>query len=222
MNFYLARLSPDGALILEGAPVNAHKMGLYRMDLQGGAPQLLFYPEGFVPFGCTGKAGNLCVFGQPSADKNELVIAAFDPLGGPRKELVRIPLQAGTSADIGFDYSWQISPDGSWIGIVKKHGQEIRLVPLRRGETRTVSVRGYRDLIDLNWATDSKGMFVSAQNFDGATLLHVALTGNAQSVWHQSQSTATWGFPSPDGRHLAILGANSESNAWIISNFSNR
>ena len=69
--------------------------------------------EGFVQFWRTDKAANLCVFGRPSADKNELVVVGFDPLGGPGKELVRIPLEAGTSADIGFDYWWQLSPDGS-------------------------------------------------------------------------------------------------------------
>ena len=112
-----------------------------------------------------------------------------------------------------------ISPDGSRIGIVKRHGQEIRLVPLRGGQTKTISVRGYPDLTELNWAIDSQSMFVSTRNSDGATLLRVALNGDAQSIWHQSQSTATWGFPSPDGRHLAILGANSEANVWLIDNF---
>jgi serine/threonine protein kinase/Tol biopolymer transport system component len=219
-NFYVARLSPDGAwILLEGAPTGTHKMGLYRVELTGGVPQRLFNTEGFVMFWCTNKAADLCVFGQPSADKNELVVAAFDPLGGPGKELVRIPLEAGSSADIGFDYSWQLSPDGSRIGIVKRHGNQIRLVPLRGGQTRTIPIKDYSDLLDLNWAIDSQSMFVSTLNPSGATLLHVTLDGDAQPVWQQPQSGFTWGFPSPDGRHLAILGANSESNVWIISNF---
>jgi len=156
-NFYGARLSPDGAwILLEGAPSGSHKMGLYRVELRGGAPQLLFKTEGSVLFWCTNKAANLCVFGRTSADKNELVVVAFDPLGGPGEELVRIPLEAGTSADIGFDYSWQLSPDGLRIGIVKRHGHEIRLVPLRGGQTRTITTKGYSDLLNLNWAIDYK------------------------------------------------------------------
>ena len=101
-------------------------------------------PQGFVQFWCTNKAANLCVFGRPSEDKSELVVAAFDPLGGPGKELVRIPLEAGSSADIGFDYSWQLSPDGSQIGIVKRYGNQIRLVPLGGGQT--ITIKGYPDL----------------------------------------------------------------------------
>jgi hypothetical protein len=141
------------------------------------------------------------------------------PLGGPGKELIRIPLEAGSSADLGFDYWWQLSPDGSRIGIVKWHSHEIRLVPLRGGQTRTIPVMGFPDLLHLEWANDSQSMFVSTFEPGGATLLRVALNGDALPIWHQPQSKTTWGFPSPDGRHLAIMGGNLESNVWIISNF---
>jgi serine/threonine protein kinase len=219
-NFYVARLSPDGAwILLEGKPIGSHKIALYRVDLRGGAPQQLFSTEGFVQFWCTNKAADFCVFGPPSADKNELVIVAFDPLGGPGKELLRIPLDAGSNADIGFDYWWQLSPDGSRIGIVKRHGNQIRLVPLGGGQTRTITTKGYSDLLDLNWAMDSQSMFVSTLEPSGATVLHVGLNGDAQPVWHQPQSVFTWGLPSPDGRHLAILASNSEANVWMIGNF---
>ena len=82
-----------------------------------------------------------------------------------------------------------------------------------------ITTKGYSDLMDFNWATDSQSMFVSALEPGGATLLHVALNGDAQTIWQQPHSTHTWGFPSPDGRHLAILGTSSEANVWIISNF---
>jgi eukaryotic-like serine/threonine-protein kinase len=219
-NFYLARLSADGVwILLEGRAIGSHKIALYRIGLRGGAPQLLFNIKGFAQFGCTNKAANLCVFGQTSTEKNELVIVSFDLRDGPGKELVRIPLEAGTSGDMGFDYVWQLSPDGSWIGIVKRHGHQIRLVPLSGGQTRTITVKDYPDLMDLNWATDSQSMFVSTVEPGGASVLHVDLNGDAQSVWQQPQSVFTWGFPSPDGRHLAILGSNSEANVWMIKNF---
>jgi hypothetical protein len=213
-------LSPDGAsILLEGARTGLHKMGLYRVALRGGTPQRLFDTEGFVLFWCANKASNFCVFGRPSTGKNDLVVVAFDPLEGPGKELVRIPLEAGTSADIGFDYWWQLSPDGSRIAIVKRHSNQIRLVPLGGGPTRTITVKDYPDLLDLNWAMDSQSMFVSTLEPGRATLLRVALNGDAQPIWQQHQSKLTWGIPSPDGRHLAIMGANSEANVWMIDNF---
>jgi hypothetical protein len=134
--------------------------------------------------------------------KNELVIVSFDPLDGPGKELLRIPLEAATSGDIGFDYVWQLSSDGSRIGIVKRHGNQIRRVPLGGGQARTITVKNYPDLMDLNWAIDSQSMFVSTLEPGGASVLHVDLNGNAQAVWQQPQSVFTWGFPSPDGRQI--------------------
>jgi len=148
-----------------------------------------------------------------------LVIQAFDPLSGPGKELVRIPLDPGTSADIGLDYWWQLSPDGSRIGIVKRHGDHIRLIPVGGGPTRTITTKGYSDFLDLNWAIDSKSMFVSAAEPGAVTLLHVDLAGDAHSVWRQSQAAFTWGIQSPDGLRLAILGSNFDSNVWMIDNF---
>ena len=220
MNFFVARLSPDGSwILLEGAPTGSRNLGIYRADLTGGTPQLLFFIEASMQFWCTNKAANFCVFGRPSTDKNELVVVAFDPFGGHGKELVRIPLEVGSSAYIGLDYSWQLSPDGSWIGIVKRHGHQIRLVPLSGGPTRTIIVRGHPDLQDMNWARDSQSMFVSSVEPGATTLLHVGLNGDAQPVWQQPQSKLIWGFPSPDGRHLAILGASSDANVWLIGNF---
>jgi serine/threonine protein kinase/Tol biopolymer transport system component len=219
-NFYLAGLSPDRiGILLEGEPLDSRKLGLYRVDPKGGAARLLFNTGGFVLFSCSDKTANLCVFGRPTAEKNELVVVAFDPLGSPGKELLRIPLENGSSADIGFDYWWQLSPDGSRIGIVKKHGNQIRLVPLSGGPTRTITINGYSDLLEFYWAIDSQSMFVSTLAPGGAILLHVLLSGEAQPIWQRPQSTNTWGFPSPDGRHLAILNSNSDSNVWMINNF---
>ena len=219
-NFYLAGLSPDRTgILLEGEPLDSRKMGLYRVDAKGGAARLLFNIGGFVLFSCSDKSANLCVFGRPAAEKSELVAVAFDPLGSLGKELLRIPLENGSNADIGFDYWWQLSPDGSKIGIVKKHGNQIRLVPLSGGPTRIVTVNGYSDFLEFFWAIDSQSMFVSTVAPGGASLLHVSLSGEAQPIWHRPQSTHTWGFPSPDGRHLAIMDSNSESNVWMISNF---
>ena len=91
MDFYLARLTPDGAwLILEGQPSGTNQMALYRLGIRGGDPQLIFHPDGFIQYGCTNQAANLCVFGQTPAGKNELVVTSFDPLGCERE---------GTAAD---------------------------------------------------------------------------------------------------------------------------
>jgi len=219
-NFYMARPSPDGAwVILEGEPVGSNRMMLYRMATTGGIPRLLFPVEDLTQCWCTNLAANFCVLGRPDPHKNELVISSFDPLIGNQKDLIRIALEPGTDAGVGMDYAWQISPDGSWIAIAKRHGNTIRLVPLGNTQPRTINISGYTDLVDLSWAVNSRSLFVSSVGPDGAALLHVDLDGKTQPIWLQPQTTSIWGFSSPDARHLAISGESRETSVWMIGNF---
>jgi serine/threonine protein kinase len=207
------------SVALIGAAADSPQMGLHRKNARGGAVERLFDAGGLVEFSCANRAANICVIGRTSAGEHALVIEAFDPLGDRRKELVRMPLAANSSADFGFDYSWRLSPDGSQLGIMKRHGSEIRLVSLRGGQMRSIKLKVYHDLLDLNWAADSQSLFVSALEPSGASLLHVSLNGDAQPIWHHGQSTPAWGIPSPDGRHRAIPRTSTEANAWVIRKF---
>ncbi len=220
MNFYMARFSPDGdSLLLEGEPVTSKKLGIYRTEVNGGAPELLFPVNGLTQYWCSNRLAGVCVLGRTAEAGNELVISSFKPSGGDGKEWLRIPLERGAGAEVGSDYSWQLSPDGSWIGILKRHCNQIRIVPLDGGPARIITVGGYPDLIDLNWAADSQSMFVSSLEPQGATLLHVNLNGHARPIWLQAQTTWLWGFPSPDARHLAISTEAPDANVWMMKHF---
>jgi hypothetical protein len=216
----MARLSPDGAwVILEGEPVGSNRMLLYRLALSGGSPQLIFPVEDLTQFWCTNRASNFCVLGRPDPQKNDLAISAFDPMIGKEKDLIRIPVEPGTNASVGMDYAWQISPDGSWIGIAKRHGNTIRLIPLGKDQARTITINGHSDIMDFHWSVDSRGLFVSSVGPDGAALLHVELDGKAQPIWLQPQMVSFWAFSSPDARHLVISGESRETSVWMVSNF---
>jgi serine/threonine protein kinase len=220
MNFYIARYSPDGQwMLLEGKPVASNQMGVYRVASDGGVPQLVFPVHGLTQYFCTNKSGELCVLGRVVASGNELVISSFDTMGVPGKELIRIPLEPGTDARVGFDYAWQLSPDGSKIGVVKRHGNRIYLAPLDGRPAKTITVKGYADLVDLNWAADARSVFASTLEPDGAALLHVDLNGNAHPVWRQPRAAWIFGFPSPNARHLAISSQSLEANVWMVSDF---
>jgi len=220
VNFYLARFSPDALwMLLEGKPISSNQMGVYRLASQGGVPQLLFPVDDLTQYFCTNKSGELCVLGRVIASGSELVISSFTTVGVPGKELIRIPLEPGSDARVGFDYAWQLSPDGSQIGIVKRHGNRIHIATLDGRPPKTLTVKRYADLIDLNWAADARSVFASSLEPDGAALLHVDLDGNAQPVWRQPRAAWIFGFPSPDGRHLAISSETSEANVWMVSDF---
>ena len=220
MNYYVARFSPDAtSLLLEGEASRSGPMGIYRTVLSGGVPQLLFPIGGLTQFWCSKKPAGVCVLGRFAADRSELVISSFGLNGERPKDLLHIPLEPGTEAEVGSDYSWQLSPDGAWIGMLKRNSNRIRLIPLRGGAEKTIIVADYAELLDLNWAVDSRSWYVSTIGPAGAALIHVDLRGAAKSIWSQAEATWLWGFPSPDARHLAISSEHADANVWMFSNY---
>jgi serine/threonine protein kinase len=219
VSFFVARPDPENAgLILEGEG-RAVPTGIYRAGMDGGAPQLLFHIEGLSHFWCANKSGGFCVVGRPSADKSELVVSSFGPTSTEAKVLLRIPVEPGTDPWLALDYSWQLSPDGSWIGVLKRHGNQIRLVPVDGGPEKIITVAGHPEFQDLNWARDSQSLYMSAIGPRGATMLHVDLQGAAQPIWLQPEAILLSGFPSPDSRHFAMSSESYDANAWMFSNF---
>jgi hypothetical protein len=111
--------------------------------------------------------------------------------------------------------------DGSQVAIFKSEWSsgQIRFFRLGSGEARTVTVEGYVNLTSLDWAPDSKSLFVGTWGPGGAVLLHVDVTGTAQALWQQAGPGQIWGIPSPDGRHVAIGGSSEDANIWMIDDF---
>jgi eukaryotic-like serine/threonine-protein kinase len=213
------RISPDGAWLVfvarpHSAPAGTER-NLYRVSVAGGAPQSLFEVKGFNDLRCTSRMANLCVVGSTSGDQRELILTAFDPIAGKGKELLRIPIEPEG------DYHWALSPDGAEVAYLKQHwaSDQVHFIPLRGGETRTISLKGHFLLSSVDWAPDSRSLFIGSQRANGSDLLHVDLKGNVEPIWQAAQSDTIWGLPSPDGRHIAMLGSSSNANVWLIDNF---
>jgi Tol biopolymer transport system component len=219
LNVDWIRLSPDGAWVVFAATPHNSPAGtpyrLYRVAVNGGAPQPLFEVPGLWGMYCTNRAANLCTYSARTGDGRSLIVTAFDPVAGKGKELLRIPTEPGAY------YTWAPSPDGSLIAYEKTDwtSGQVHFLPLHGGQAGTVTVKGYANLNSLDWAPDSKSIFVGTWGPSGATVLHIDLNGNAQPLWHQPQPNQTWGIPSPDGRHLAMLGVSADANVWMIDNF---
>ena len=111
---------------------------------------------------------------------------------------------------------WDLSPDGSQV-VMTREGR-IRLLSLKSGTTTDLAVRGFFG--DVNWSADGNALFVSGHTPQETTLIRIDLEGNAHALWHQRLNfLGTKGIPSPDGRHLAVAGFTTDSNAWMIENF---
>jgi len=64
-----------------------------------------------------------------------------------------------------------------------------------------------------------KGLLVSSRIPRSSVLLHVDLAGNSHLLWKKDGGIGTFGIPSPDGRHLAMLGWTLNSNIWEMEKF---
>jgi hypothetical protein len=80
-------------------------------------------------------------------------------------------------------------------------------------------VKGWSNLDSVSWTADGKALFVSVRMPKGTTLLRVNLQGQALVLWKPERDRATYAAPSPDGRHVALLGWTLNSNIWMMENF---
>ncbi|MGO8819431.1 MAG: protein kinase domain-containing protein [Terriglobia bacterium] len=221
------RFSPDGAWLLyfSGRPAR-----LMRMPASGGPSELVIESPPLANYYCTPRAANLCVAAE--REQNRLVFYAFDPAqkpppgGIPQSDLREL-------ARTDYDPSdWGLSPDGASIAMVRpdNHDGRIHVISLpQRGHAgpamstapaHDVTVEGWTNLYNLNWAADGKGWYVcNSAAAGGANFLYVDLKGHATVLLSGENLGKFWGVPSPDGRHLAFSKTMFTANAWLLENF---
>jgi serine/threonine protein kinase/Tol biopolymer transport system component len=211
-------VTPDGAWVLYGVFVASEKgvnetARIMRVPITGGPSELVStvrFP-GFI--GCAKQTTNLCETVETDFERNQTVFTAFDPLKGPGRELFRLDY------DPNDEYgAFGVSPDGTRLAFAKPDGP-IHIRSLLGQPQRDINVKGWSNLGDLDWAANGKGLFISYGVTGGATLVYVDLQGNATALWRQHGGSAIWARPSPDGRHLAMMGTTVNANLWMMENF---
>jgi hypothetical protein len=141
--------------------------------------------------------------------ERELVFSAFNVQKGRGPELFRVE----------GDPWWELSPDGSLIAVFT-------------GESDLVKVQVFSSVGELQgemppilgwfwgagWSNNGKGLYVASGT--RRVLLYMGLNNSNQEVVAQQE---TWfpghPTPSPDGRHLALLGFTQDFNVWLLENF---
>ena len=155
---------------------------------------------------------NLCLVSEMNFAKDRLVFSAIDFSKGKGPEVATFPI------DSPGNYSWDISSDGTRIGIAKAGDPEIQIVSLADGTVRRIPVKGWLRHQGFDWATDDEGFFIGTATPAGTALLHVNLQGRIRTVWRQEGGLRTSGIQSPDGRRLALIGWIRQCNLWVIEN----
>lgn len=216
-----ARVTPDGKWVLyfgNGNGTAAPARGpepVMRAPIDGGRSQLLFVAKTFSIITCGLSPSAGCAIAEPTEDRKQEIISAIDPLQGRGRELARFDLDPGEE-----DSDTALSPDGTRIAATRTPSGPIYILSLRGETPREIRVKGWTNLLSVNWEADGKGLYVSSGTRGARVLLHVDLLGNAHVLWKNVGATGeTLAYPSPDGRHLAMQGWTSNTNIWMMENF---
>lgn len=213
----ICRLSPDGSQILYSVPTNpsdnSQPVRLMRAPLNGGPPHLVLEAPAIGNFECSHAPAVTCAFGQEKP--KELVISVFDPATGKPHEVVK--LQNETA-----NWGWALSPDGTSIAAstFSATDNRIRLLSLSGQPARELVVKNWSRFTSMDWAADSKGLFVVSNPVGlRQSLLYVDLAGSAHQIWQVDSIWASWAIPSRNGKYVAIPAPTVNSNVWMAESF---
>jgi serine/threonine protein kinase/dipeptidyl aminopeptidase/acylaminoacyl peptidase len=233
-------LSPDGSFLiytllpqLPGGE-SALPSRIMRVPITGGVPSLLLTTALSGSPRCARAPATLCAIAERTPDGRQLIFTTLDPMQGRGPELTRFVTEHGEN------YAWDLSPDGTRIAVAKQPSRQFDIIFLNGRAPQRIRVKGWDfgirsrianargEEVDFAWAADGKGLFTPSRTEQKFVLLYVDLQGNAHVVREQNGGInptmgagffGPWGVPSPDGRHLAMLGWTRNSNVWMMENF---
>jgi serine/threonine protein kinase len=215
------KVTPDGKWILyfgNGAANLQPGKGpepVMRAPIGGGPSQQLFVAKAWSVFTCGLSPSAGCAIAEPTEDRKQEIISEIDPLRGRGRELARFDLDPGEE-----HWDTALSPDGTRIAATRTPKEPIHILSLRGEAPQQIQVKGWSNLLSVNWTADGKGLLVSSAIRSAQVLLHVDLQGNAHPLWRNAGVVGeTLGYPSPDGLHLALQGWSSSSNMWMLDSF---
>jgi Tol biopolymer transport system component len=215
-----ARLNPDGSevlyLVTPDADDPAGRVRLMRIPVNGGTPQLVLQEAQIENMQCARLPSKLCLFSRN--ELHAIRFFSFDAVSGKTRELTQI----SRSSELKFN--WTLSADGSMLALAAwRQGQvlgEIQIFSIATGKQRTLTLNGWTRIASIDWAADSRSIWVSASDLSGVqALLKVDLKGRSVPMLQDAQRDMGWAIPSPDGRQVAIWEASGSSNVWLLQGF---
>jgi serine/threonine protein kinase len=216
------RVSPDGKWVitfLNRKPGDTSgPEQLMRIPFTGGAPELILTARPNSEASCSNPAAHLCVIAETSEDRKYLIVTAFDPVEGRGGELARFNVDPNVPDQEKYCIC-EISPDGTRLAVKQGDVGPIQILSLRGQPAQIIQPKGLNMGPDYHWAADGRGLYVGSTLQGRTVLLHVDLQSGAHVVWENNGNNTTWAVPSPDGRHLAMLGWTQNSNMWMMEDF---
>jgi len=206
------RVTPDGSEILYiSTPKSADlktPSSILAIPIAGGTPRRVLQDVGIWNVQCSPLPSAVCMYSNLKGDRTETF--RFDVRTGKHSD----PPQSDPWCN------WSLSPDGSQRAIAcgSRKGT-IQLRSALTGETRDLTVKGWDELASIVWSVDGRSLLTISHHESDTVLLNVALDGRVSVLLRSSNPEILGAIPSPDGRSLAIAGANTTRNVWQIENF---
>jgi Tol biopolymer transport system component/DNA-binding winged helix-turn-helix (wHTH) protein len=214
----IPRLAPDNSSLLYLAWPKVGNLvaptRLMRVPLVGGPPQEVLRDRRIGNIQCARPPSAVCLYHVESA--TELSFFRFDPVTGKTEALPQFKIDNRTPA-------WNLSPDGKVLLTSSADGLEknpsFNLYSLEDGSKRTVAVKGWAGINGIDFAADSKSVWVAANTNTGKwAVLNIGLQGKTR-VMLEDAEMIWWVVAAPDGKHLAIPKNRIASNVWMVQRF---
>lgn len=201
-------VSPDGRWLL----YQIHEQAM-RVPVTGGASEKIFPVKRLNWWDCAAAPSNLCAIAESTEDHRQAIVTAFDPLKGRGAELTRIPIEPNR------DWALALSPEGKRFAVIRGPGAPLQILSLKSEVLQEIKIPEWSPAGPIEWAADGKGLYVPSLTLGGASLLYVNLQGEVHVIRENRGGNYSPGLPSPDGRHIAMVGTATNSNMWLMENF---
>jgi Tol biopolymer transport system component/DNA-binding winged helix-turn-helix (wHTH) protein len=208
----LARLAPDGkhlVCILDTDFDHKAPLSIVLVPLEGGPVRTLLRDPALSDVQCARSPSSLCLVSTL----------------GPLAKVSSLDLDNGTTQSFPISHmksfhQWGLSPDGSTLALIMD-GPKLFFMNVAGKSVREIKVGGWSHLIAVDWAPDSKSVYIPSRKPNGDyVLLRVERDGTSRTVLEGTKVPRyAWGIPSPDGRRVAVQADTGENNAWMIEHF---
>ncbi|HYP14501.1 MAG TPA: hypothetical protein VEQ63_11305, partial [Bryobacteraceae bacterium] len=184
---------------------------LMRVPLAGGPAEPVPAVGSFDEFRCA-VAGSRCIL--RATENKQQVYYEVDAFKGRGRELLRTAWISEVMGD------WDLSADGTLIA-VPNHNPTTATIHLfgldpKPGQPAEwdTTVPGLASLYNIRWDTRDQGWYASVRVPSGVVLTYIHRDGRFVNL--RAEPLATWGVPAPDGKRLAFLGQDVETNFWRV------
>jgi DNA-binding winged helix-turn-helix (wHTH) protein/Tol biopolymer transport system component len=164
-DFHDVAISPDGNWTVHihekvGAKASiSTEAEVLRSPVDGGPSEFVAKVKNGSLLRCARSPAALCVIAEPSKDRKQVVISAFDPLKGMGAELVRFNPDSITNA-----WDLDLSPDGTRIAALPSPKGPLQVLHLNGEPTEEIRLKDWHSMHTVNWASNGKTLLLWSGN----------------------------------------------------------